>query len=100
MFSVKGRRLRADLIKYWHIFHGGSADLLNMFTFAPDVGTRGHRFKLVYPLCSSDARSRSFSVRCINKWNNLPSYVVENDSLSGFKGALCDLLYDDFLDYD
>ena len=100
LFSVKGRRLRADLIKYWQIIRGELGDLHELFSFAPDVGTRGHRFKLVLPLCSMDVRSRSFSVRCINKWNSLPSRVVEADTLSKFKGALCDTLYDELLDYD
>ena len=67
LFSIKGRRLRADLIKYWQILHGGSVDLRGMFSLAPDVGTRSHRYKLVLPLCSSDARRRSFSTRCIIK---------------------------------
>ena len=100
LFSVKGRRLRADLIKYWQIMHEGSADLLDMFSFAPDVGTRGHRYKLVLPLCTLDARSRSFSVRCVNRWNSLPSYVVEMTTVAEFKRALYELLYDDLLDYD
>ena len=100
LFSIKGRRLRADLIKYWQILHGGSVDLRGMFSLAPDVGTRGHRYKLVLPLCSSDARRRSFSTRCIIKWNSLPSHLVESESLTSFKRILCDLLYDDFLDYD
>lgn len=100
LFSVKGRLLRADLIKYWKILHGESGCLLDMFSFAPRVGTRGHELKLVLPLCSSDARCRSFSVRCVNMWNRLPANIVNLADLAAFKCALSNWMYDEFLEYD
>ena len=45
LYSVKGRLLRADLIKYWKIFHGEcSIRPTDIFSMAPVLGTRGHRF--------------------------------------------------------
>ena len=49
--SVKGRLLRADLIKCWKIFNGMSAITpTDLFTMAParDI-TRGHKFKIFVP---------------------------------------------------
>jgi hypothetical protein len=46
LFSIKGRLLRADLIKYWKILHGNNEEMRGLFSFAPAVGTRGHLFKL------------------------------------------------------
>ena len=44
LYSVQGRLLRADLIKYWKIFHNQSSVCpTDIFTLAPQVGTRGHR---------------------------------------------------------
>ena len=100
LFSVKGRLLRADLIKYWKILHGESEDLLNMFSLAPRVGTRGHLLKLVPPPRFSDARSRSFSVRCVGVWNGLPAGVVQLTDITHFKQALAGQMYDEFLDFD
>ena len=100
LFSVKGRLLRADLIKYWKILQGESEDLLSMFSFAPRVGTRGHLLKLVFPPRSSDARSRSFSVRCVAAWNGLPAEMVQLTDVTRFKQALADLMYEEFLKFD
>jgi hypothetical protein len=100
LFSVKGRLLRADLIKYWRILHGESEDLQNMFSLAPRVGTRGHLLKLAFPPSSSDVRSRSFSVRCVGMWNGLPAEIVQLTDITRYKQALADLMYDEFLEFD
>ena len=71
-----------------------------MFLLAPRVGTRGHLLKLVPPPCFSDARSRSFSVRCVGVWNGLPADVVQLTDITHFKQALAGLMYDEFLDFD
>jgi hypothetical protein len=101
LFSVQGRFLRSDLIKYWRILCSDSAgyDLSIMFRRAVHVGTRGHSHRLVIPLCASDMRKRFFNVRRIKVWNSLPSAVVESLSLSGFKGSLAQFLGDELFDY-
>jgi len=91
LFSVAGRLVRSDLIKYWKVFHpvaDGVSALPTIFSRAPDVGTRDHRFKLVVPFCTSDLRRRFFSVRCVNLWNGLPPRVAEAASLGEFKASL------------
>jgi len=97
-FSVQGRLLRADLIQYWKIFHGkccvAPADL---FVMSPQSGIRGHRFKIAHVRAQTDVRSRSFSTRCVERWNGLPDQVVSEDDLDSFKnllaGALGETLY-------
>ena len=95
LFSIRGRFLRSDLIKYWKILcsYGGGCDLSGMFRRS-NSRTRGHRHKLLLPLCVTDVRKRFFNVRCIGIWNSLPASVVESSSLAGFKAALTQFLGD------
>jgi hypothetical protein len=49
LYSIKGRLLRADVLKCWKIFHGKcSIKPGDIFAMAPYVGTRGHRIKLAH----------------------------------------------------
>jgi len=103
LFSVQGRLLRADLIKYWKMYFavGGEADvgLFSLFERAPVVATRSHHCRLVLPHCSTDMKRRFFSVRCISMWNGLPAHVVECTSLVHFKRALSEHLGDILFEY-
>lgn len=47
LYSVKGRLLRADMIKCWtRLHHKSSIHPEDLLALAPAVGTCGHRFKL------------------------------------------------------
>ena len=99
LYSVKGRLIRADLIKCWHIFHGNCAiKPEDIFTLAPQVGTRGHSLKLSPTHVSLECRKRFFSERCVHVWNGLPRDIVEATSVNLFKNQLhthCkDILFD------
>jgi hypothetical protein len=96
LFSIRGRFLRADLIKYWRIVRGldDCVDLGGLFQLAPDMRTRGHPYKLLMPACNTDIRRRFFGARCVRLWNSLPTHVVESDSLGAFKGLLAEFLGD------
>ena len=103
LFSLKGRRLRADLIKYWKVFHpvdSSDDSLRELFTLAPNVGTRGHVFKLSLPRVTTDLARRFFSVRCVVLWNSLPADVVQCNNLTKFKQLLAAHLCDKFFEYD
>jgi hypothetical protein len=101
LFSVKGRLLRSDLIKYWKILcvQEDGPDLSVMFQRAPDGRTRGHPYKLLCPRSSSDMKSRFFFARCVQLWNGLPSEVVLSSTLSSFKNSLVLFLGDMMFDY-
>ena len=89
LYSVQGRLLRADLIKYWKIFHNQSAiSPSDLFTVSPITNTRGHRFKLAKPHINTECRHRFFSVRSIDHWNSLPDSVVGANTVEAFKLGL------------
>ena len=100
LYSVKGRLLRADLIKYWKIFHGKcviSPDRL--FPPISDSRTRGHPFKIGVLRSVLECRRRSFGVRCVSIWNSLPSEVVCCTTLSAFKSLLHERLSVELFDF-
>ena len=98
LFSIKGRLLRYNLIKYWTILCCDLAgyDLFVLFQSSLEVRTRGHKLKLIMPRCYTDVKQRFFNVGCIGVWNRLPCEVVESGSLSAFKSSLAELLGDAF----
>ena len=94
-YSVRGRLLRADMIYYWKVFHGKCALTPgDLFKQAEYQGTRGHRFKIELPRTRTDVRKRSFAVRGIATWNQLPDNVVATRDLSSFKKKLAECLGD------
>ena len=104
LYSVKGRLLRTDLIKYFKIFKGlsviGPSDL---FVLSPSVHTRGHCFKILKPHVSLESRHRFFSVRCVVVWNSLPvnpADLVCSGSVNCFKAGLHDVLGDVLFEFD
>ena len=100
MYSVKGRLMRIDLIKYWKILHGESViNREEIFEFPPHVGTRGHDYKLAHRYCSLEARRRFFSFRWVSLWNSLPAHLVLVDNLAAFKRGLHDFLGPRLYDY-
>lgn len=95
LFSVCGRLLRCDLIYCYKIFHGLSVITpSDLFILAPQVGTRGHRFKIQVQHATMEARKRFFSCRIIQPWNSLPSAIVDAPSLNVFKVRLHSFLGD------
>ena len=89
LFSIRGRLIRSDLIKYWKIFHNHSSIKHNdLFTLAPTSNLRGHEYKIFVQHTNTDIRKRFFSVRCIPLWNNLSHNTVQSTSLDSFKAAI------------
>ena len=100
LYSVQGRLLRADLIQCWKMFNDKccvSPD--ELFDPTPQNRTRGHCFKM-FPSCSrTDVRKRTFAVRCIPLWNNLPASVVCAPDVTSFKRMLESYILDDLYAY-
>ena len=99
LFSIKGRLLRADLIKIWKIFHDQydtGLDVLFERTF--HRATRGHRYKISTPRCHTETFRRFFSVRLTEVWNSIPADIVEAESLFSFKARLDRYFHDKFLE--
>jgi hypothetical protein len=96
LFSIRGRVLRAGLIKYWKVLccDMEGFDLNVLFQRAVDVRMRGHQYKLIMPLYATDVRKRFFNVRHVKIWNSQPCAVVESTSVSRFKVSLADFVND------
>ena len=87
--SLCYRRLRGDMILLYQITHSNTDDsLLDLFMTASVATTRGHNFKFFKPRCNSRCRFKSFSCRTIDNWNNLPTYIVNANSVNSFKNLL------------
>ena len=79
----------------WKIFHSESTiNPDDLFILNPPSSTRGHKYKIFKTRFNTDARSRFFSQRIINRWNILPVEVVEAISLKQFKSYLANQIHD------
>ena len=86
LFSVEGRLLRINVIKYWKIFpikYGLWP--MNTIVFARSGITRGHRFKIAHEIFSMDCRRRKSTMRVASNWNSLPDDVVSLETMGSFK---------------
>jgi len=87
--TLETRRIRADLIETYKIFHG--LDNLNseaFFELSQVRNTRGHRYKIYKKDFRSNFGKYSFGNRVIDEWNSLPDCAVSADSLNTFKNLL------------
>ena len=94
--SLEDRRTRGDLIQVFKLVKGlDRLDVLRFFQFASNNITRGHRYKLIKNRSKLDVRKYFFSQRIVDRWNGLPAFVVEAETLNTFKNRL-----DKFLEQD
>jgi hypothetical protein len=87
--TVEQNRPKTDLILAFRM-HKGLVELNfeDFFELAPDVGTRGHRAKLLIQHNRLESTKFSFSHRVAPAWNALPDSVVTSTSLAVFKSRL------------
>ena len=95
--SLQERRIRGDMIQVWKYLHGHNpgGDALFRQVDEQPVRVSRHTAK-IWNICrvesNLDTRKNFFTVRCVNKWNNLPRHVQGAEDLNGFKNA-----YDKFV---
>ena len=79
-----------DLVEVYEIVKRLCAvDFSKLFSYhASAYQTRGHQFKLQKQQFKQDFRKLFFSNRIIEAWNNLPSDIVEANSILSFKCRL------------
>ena len=65
------RQQRGDMILMFNISHG-LLGVRNNFFQAPHCHTRGHRFKVDFPLALSRIRRNQLSDRAVDAWSRLP----------------------------
>jgi len=74
LWSLEDRRLRADLIEVYRMYHGLSAvDFETFFELDIDSRTRGHTLKLKKGRVATDLRHHFFTERIVNTWKLEPS---------------------------
>ena len=84
-FSGKNWQKGRDFLMF-KITHGLLGVSKEVFFKEPTVcHTRGHRLKVDFPMAMTRARRNHLSYRAVDSWNKLPSWVVEADSVNGFK---------------
>jgi hypothetical protein len=83
--SLSDRRDRGDNILMFKLFHGLTNIEHEIVELRNQNRTRGNSLKLINKYSRLELRHNYFSVRIVNKWNNLPESVVNANSLSSFK---------------
>ena len=89
IYSLYCRRQRGDLIETFKILkqylHINST---HFFTLSPTNFTRGHDYKLFKSRSKLLVRSKFFTNRIIDQWNNLPHQLINAQSITDFKNKL------------
>ena len=92
--TLELRRERADLLEMFKIMKGMEG-LEKEYFFKEGievrkkgVRTRGHSMKVYKKGFRLDTGKYSFGNRVIDKWNALPEYIVEQNTINGFKNKL------------
>ncbi len=87
--SLKGRRIRGDLIETYKILNSYTdIDPNNIFSFNTFDKTRNSNNKLFMRHCKTNIRKFSFSNRIIKHWNVLPDTIKSAPNLLTFKSLL------------
>jgi hypothetical protein len=89
--SLEIRRIVFDLVLVFKIVNNLiDIDFNDLFYFNVNA-TRGHRFKLNVAFSRINCRKYFYSNRVVPVWNNLPSYVLDIETVKKFKIALDNL---------
>ena len=87
--SLEFRRRRGDMVSVYNIMHGNTClKREDFFQFDLTSTTRGHQLKVFKPRARTRPRRNHLSIRCINDWNSLPTWVVMSESTDKFKANL------------
>ena len=89
LHSLKGRRVRGDLIEAFKLYNGlVDGDWNLFFTNVKYTNTRGSEGKIYVKHCNLNLRKNTFSSRILKLWNNLGSQLKNAQSTNSFKNQL------------
>ncbi|XP_050725194.1 uncharacterized protein LOC127002931 [Eriocheir sinensis] len=86
LFTLEKRRLRGDMIqvfKYLKKFN--NVDYSKFFELQTNLRTRNNGLPIQSSRCNTDIGRSFFSNRVIRHWNNLPSEVINANTINSFK---------------
>ena len=88
--SLEFRQFRGDLIQTYNIARNiyDHEIVANLFSFSKNERLRGHCYKITKFYYNKVQYKHFFTNRVTNHWNNLPSHIVEADSLNSFKNTI------------
>ena len=90
--ALEERRHRGDMIEVYKILSGIDKIQDNFLELDANRRTRGHMLKLKKLRHRTQKRTMFFTARIVNKWNELPDWVVQAKTVSSFKNQ-----YDKFI---
>ena len=86
LHSLKGRRVRGDLIQLYKIYNGiDDISFHSLFSEVPCSSTRNSEGKIFVRQCRTNLRKNTFSNRVITNWNALPYSIKTAKSINDFK---------------
>jgi hypothetical protein len=89
LYSLKGRRIRGDLIQMYKICNGlDDLSVDKFFLPSPSEITRNSVGKLFVKQCSLNKRKYTFSHRVVTNWNALNTNIKFSKSINEFKNSL------------
>ena len=88
LYSLKGRRIRGDLIQVYKIFQGIDDIDSKILPMATYNSTRNQGFKIRTRYCKRDIRKYTFSNRVAETWNSLPLETKNAPTLNSFKNRI------------
>jgi hypothetical protein len=87
--TLNYRRNRGDVIEAYKYIHGiYNVSPCPLLLDERVVLTRGHTYKLKKARCNKSVRQHFFVNRVVDKWNQLPDFIVTSPSLNTFKNRL------------
>ena len=103
LHSLKGRRLRGDLIETFKIFTGKLDLEWDSFFSSPTLNsTRNTNGKIFINRSNTNQRKHFYSNRVASTWNNLPLNTKHAQTTNHFKNYIdmCPKLKEKFIEYD
>ncbi len=92
--TLEKRREYLSLVECFKSIHGLNGLVFEIFfEYSKDKRTRAnHKYKLYFKAAKINCYKYSFFIRIVSKWNNLPSEIVESNSLQQFTNRLRKLM--------
>ena len=86
--SLKGRRIRGDLIEVYTIYNNLEGQIWKDLFISNDNNTRNNEGKIYMKIYKTNIRKNCFTNRVAPFWNGLPTNLKKAQSTNSFKNQL------------